>query len=197
VVLAIIQASTPAIVVLAALLFNEWTSLVNPWRLSGICLAVLATYLLLSIERTGPHRDHGILLAAISMVASAGATLAAKYVFLSNEAVSIFGFILIANTVNLVLASIRAAIIRPQASQSFTGGLWWGILMGLLNFGGFAAFLEAIKDGDLSLVASIGALSIIVPVILASWFKGERLSVRRQIAVGASILALVLLAVAP
>jgi drug/metabolite transporter (DMT)-like permease len=197
VVLSIIQASTPVIVVLSAMLFEEWASLLNPWRLAGVSLAILATYLLLRLEKSGSFLDEGILLAGVSMVASAGATLAAKYTFIRDEAVSIFGFILIANAVNLVLASIRAAMVPPSGDRPFTLGVTSGVVMGLLNFAGFASFLEAIKDGDLSLVASIGALSIIVPVILASWLYGERLGSRRRIAVLACIVALVLLAIAP
>ena len=197
VVLSIIQASTPLIVVMSAILFNEWALLLNPWRLSGICLAIVATYLLLRLETSGSRWDEGILLAGVSMVASAGATLAAKYTFLINEAVSVFGFILIANTVNLVLASIRAAMGAPSGGQSLKGGVASGIAMGLLNFGGLVAFLQAIKEGELSVVASIGALSIVVPVIMASVLSRERLGRRRQLAIVASIVALVLLANTP
>jgi uncharacterized membrane protein len=66
--------------------------------------------------------------------------------------------------------------------------------MGLLNFAGFACFLRAIQYGPLSLVASITALSTLIPVLLASWFYGEELTLRKHVALLASTVALVLLA---
>jgi drug/metabolite transporter (DMT)-like permease len=189
------QVSTPIIVLISAALFDEWNNLRDPQRLAGVILAIAATHVLVRwrFDRRGQQR--GVMLAVVSMVAGVGATLAAKFTFVQSADVSIFGFILVANMANLVFSIGRFAVAGPSGTGRLRASdVGWGTFMGLLNFAGFACFLRAIQYGPLSLVASITALSTLVPVLLSSWIYGEELTFRRHLALFASCVALVLLA---
>ncbi len=186
--------SAPLIVKLSAFIFNEFDTLKDTHKLIGVLLAIAAAFILMQWRFRPLNFSRGIALALISMIASAGAALAAKFVFISEGEISIFGFMIISNLTNLILATLRSAFIKEKVSlSSINISLGWGVVIGLLNFFGFTAFLLAIKYGDLSLVASINNLYILIPVLLSAWFYGEQLTLRKQFAVVVSIIALILI----
>ena len=192
----IIKFSTPVVVVLSAVAFDEWDAVREPRRVVGILLAVGATYLIMqrriSGESTGPR--HGLTLALIAMVASVGASFAAKYPFEGGGDVSIFGFMVVSNATNVLLATVMFARGPvPVSLPTFRRGVGWGALIGVLSFAGFGAFLQAVKEGDLALVASINSLYILIPIVLSAWWYREHMSPQRQIAVAISVFAVVLL----
>lgn len=192
----IIKLSTPVVVVLSALAFDEWDAIREPRRLIGIALAVGATYLIMqrrtALEAGGSR--HGLTLAIVAMVASVGAAFAAKYPFESGGEVSIFAFMLVSNATNLLLATIT--LVRGQVTVSradIREGIRWGALIGALSFAGFGAFLQAVKEGDLAIVASINSLYILIPIVLSASLYREHLTPLRQVAIAVSVLAVVLL----
>ncbi len=69
--------------------------------------------------------------------------------------------------------------------------------MGLLSFGGFGSFLLAIRYGDLSRVAAINTLYVLIPIVFAAIVSGgattERFSFRKQVAVMLSLVGAFLL----
>ena len=196
VVFPIVQFSTPIIVFISALMFEEWRTLRDPTRLTGVLLALAATQMLVQWRSGRAGWSRGVVLALVSMGASVGATLAAKFAFVEGTSVSIYGFILISNVINLLLATGRALLLPAPGTERalVRGGIVWGALIGVFNFVGFAAFLLAIQRGPLSLVAAITALSTLIPILLASWLYGEELTLQKHLALFASVIALVLLA---
>lgn len=196
VVFPIVKSSVVFIVIMAAFLFDEWASLREPKQAGGIILAVTAMYLLLEWRRNirSGGFDKGISYAVLAMLASGGAALLAKYTFVAIGEVSIFAFILISNATNLLLAGLMSRrSASPVSRQSYAIGVRSGVMMGLAGFGGLAAFLQAIQYGNLSVVASINALTILIPVLLSAWLYSERLTARKLVAVLFSIIALVLM----
>ncbi len=196
IVFPIVKSSVVFIIILSALLFNEWESLQDTRRLTGVLLAVIATFSLmewrLSVSRQMLNR--GIAFALLAMISGGGAALMAKYLFITDAQVSIFAFMLLSNLTTLILSML--SFIRSDHHpnrQAYDATLVWGVVMGILSFGGFAAFLQAIKIGDLSVVASINALAILLPVLLSAWLYRERLTLRKEIAVFVSIVALALI----
>jgi len=121
--------------------------------------------------------------------------LLTKYCFVSAGAVSIFGLMLVSNTVSMMFATGVFVIKMDDSSNiEISLALKWGSLMGLLNFVGFYSFLRAIKFGDFSIVVSLNALYILIPVVLSNiLYEDENLNWRQKIAVGVSILAVVLI----
>ena len=65
--------------------------------------------------------------------------------------------------------------------------------IGILQFLSFYLLLLAITAGDLSLVYSINAHYILIPVILSIWYYGEHWNAQKACAIVLSLLALVLL----
>ena len=192
----IIKFSTPVVVVISALAFQEWESIREPRRSVGIALAVGATYLIMQRRRVtaSSGSGEGLRLAFVAMVASVCATFAAKVPFAGDANVSIFGFMLVSNLVSLLLATALMARTPASVSRpSLRRGVRWGAAIGALNFAGFAAFLQAVKEGDLALVASISGLYILIPIVLSALWYREHMSPQRQVAVAISVFAVVLL----
>jgi len=196
IVFPIVKSSVVFIIVLSAFLFDGWAALQESLRLAGVSLAVVATFILVEwrFKTSRQVLNRGVAYALLAMISGGGASLMAKYLFVADQKVSIFHFMLISNLVTMLLALLNFwRSEHTRSRQVYDYSLFWGMLMGVLSFGGFAAFLQAIKVGDLSVVASINAMSIIIPVLLAAWLYGEHLSVRKEIAVLLSVVALVLI----
>jgi drug/metabolite transporter (DMT)-like permease len=191
----ILQASTPLVILVSAALFNEWSDLRHPTRLTGIVLSIGATYALVDWNRLAGDRRRGMAFGVVAAVAGSGATLAAKAAFELDSGASVFMFILISNALGLTLGMVHSLInegVRLEAVT--TGQIAGGVAIGMLNFLGLAAFLQAIKFGNLAIVAAIGALSVIIPIVLSVFIDGEQLQGKRRVAVALSVLALALLA---
>jgi drug/metabolite transporter (DMT)-like permease len=189
----VVQASTPLIVVISAFLFQEWATIRQPHVLIGIGAAIAATYAVSEWNKSGLMAKHGLALATVAAVASAGATLAAKFAFDASASGTVFSFILVSNLAGVVVASVHTFATLPPVV--FSAREWlWGTVIGALNFAGLALFLEALKHGDLALVASVSALSFVVPVGLGALFNREHLNLRQEIAILFSLVSLFLLA---
>ncbi|MCP4042473.1 MAG: EamA family transporter [Gammaproteobacteria bacterium] len=196
IVFPIVKSSVVFIIILSAFLFNEWESLQEPRRLTGILLAVFATFSLMEwrLNLNRQMLNRGVAFAMLAMISGGGAALMAKYLFITDVLVSIFAFMLLSNLTTLFLSML--SFIRSEyhpSRQAYDTTIVWGVVMGILSFGGFAAFLQAIKVGDLSAVASVSALAILIPVLLSAWLYRERLTLRKEIAVFISIIALALI----
>ncbi len=190
----IIKSSTPLVVILSCFIFDEWFILAQPRRLVGVVLALGTTFIVMRpVDGDRSTRfDRGMMLAVAAMLSSAGASLAAKLAFVTEGQVNIIGFMLFSNLASMVLAAGRAGGHKATAF-AFRRGLSWGAIIGVINFLGFAAYLLAIKDGELSLVASINSLYILIPMILSALIYHEHLGPRRLTAVLLSLLAIVLI----
>jgi drug/metabolite transporter (DMT)-like permease len=159
----------------------------------GIAMAIAATYVLTEWRKGEARVKDGLAWAAVAAVASAGATLAAKFAFSSAFSGTVFSFIVISNLAGVVVAGIHTYSAMPPARFRVRDWLW-GAAIGALNFGGLALFLQALRYGELSVVASVGALSLIVPILLGAMFDGEHLRLRQEAAIIFSLLSLLLLA---
>lgn len=193
VVYPIVQSSTPLIVILSALLFTEWSTIRQPHIIAGIAMAIAATYVLAEWHSNAPHLKEGLILAVIAAVASTGATLAAKFAFSSAFSGTVFSFIAVSNLAGVVVAGLHTFSTMPPARLGTRDWLW-GFAIGALNFGGLALFLQALRYGELSLVASVGALSLLVPIVCGAIFDAERLALRQELALLFSLVSLLLLA---
>lgn len=189
----IVQSSTPMLVFVSAFLFDEWMTIRRPEVMIGIIMAIAATYVLADLKSGGGQARNGLNLAIIAALASAGATVAAKFAFSASFDATIFSFIVVSNLAGIAVASGHT--FRSQPVARFDRRDWlWGAAIGALNFGGLALFLQALRYGDLSLVVSVGALSLVVPIVLGVVFDHEHLSARQEAAVLFSLVSLVLLA---
>lgn len=70
-----------------------------------------------------------------------------------------------------------------------------GVVAGVCNFAGYFLMLQAFAEGNLSVVHPIFSLAIVVPVVLAVIFHGERMSLRKGAALLLAVAAIVLMKV--
>jgi len=201
VVTPLVRLSTVIVIVVSALLLpDEWENLRRPGRLIGILLSLGAAFLLmLGAERLGGERRRLTriqwILILIAIVASAGASLMAKGAYIVFDEVNVFAFILSANAVALLVAVGRVAQGKDPLTQvQYQRGVILGFSIGAVNLTGVWSFMMALQTGTLSTVASINALYVMVPIVLASIVYRERLSMMRHVAIAMTLVAIALLA---
>lgn len=68
-----------------------------------------------------------------------------------------------------------------------------GILMGILNFFGFYAFLKALSTGPLASIALITSMHFVIAIILSVLIYHEKITCRRSTALALTLLAIIFL----
>ena len=192
----LLKLSGPLVVLVSVIVFQETTFLTSPRNIVGMVLTLGATWVLVQLRPGQGQARPEVGFALLAMLFSAGAILASRYVY--SEAVDIFAFMLLSNVVQVLLATAYlAATGRKVDEESFRNGIKSGLVLGLLSFGGFASFLLAIRYGDLSRVAAINTLYVLIPIIFATTVRGaittDRFSFRKQLAVVLSLVGALLL----
>jgi len=174
---------------------------VSPLELAGIVLSCLIPLLL--ITRQENHRQRnlrlGLLFMLVSTVLSAIAivinTLAVKsgpdlslpLVAIANGFAALVGILLFARRHKQAgfIRSLRDHVTRPM--------LLLGFVIGIMQLLSFYLLLLAIAANDLSIVYSINAHYILIPVVLSVWLYKEHWNIQKAVALILSILALILL----
>jgi uncharacterized membrane protein len=68
-----------------------------------------------------------------------------------------------------------------------------GVVMGLLNFVGFYAFLSALTIGPLSIIVSMVGLHFVIPIILCTIVYSEKLTPGRILDVLLTVVSVIFL----
>jgi uncharacterized membrane protein len=68
-----------------------------------------------------------------------------------------------------------------------------GVVMGILNYVGFTAFMFALQDGPLSAIALITGMHFVIAIVLSVLFYKERLTLTRSLGIVLTLLSVVLL----
>jgi uncharacterized membrane protein len=68
-----------------------------------------------------------------------------------------------------------------------------GILMGLLNFAGFFAFLAALEAGPLSLIATIVGMHFVISIVLSAIIYREKIKATGMVGFLLAIISIILL----
>ena len=86
----------------------------------------------------------------------------------------------------------KVGILNLQGLELF--GLYlFGIVMGILNFFGFYAFLLALQSGPLSAIALITGMHFVIAIGLSVLFYKERLTLARSLGIALTLLSVFLL----
>ncbi len=174
---------------------------VSPGEVVGIVLSCAVPLLLIS--RIEHHRQKnlklglillvfGTLLASInaalnSIAVKGDASLALPFLVIAHGCGAAFGLFLF---LRKSPKDGRAQALRSTCTKQF---LLMSLIVSVFQFCSFYSFLLAFSGGDLSIVYSINAHYIVIPVILSVIFYKEHWSVRKACALIISLLALVLL----
>ncbi len=177
------------VVVFAVLYFGDR---MTPLRIAGMAAAMVAV-LILARERgrsqaDGEFRPGGFIHVGIAVLAGAAASISGKFaaIYVSKSAFMALSY--------LVGTLYALATWRHSTFAANGESVLIGLIMGVLNFAGFYAFLSALQEGPLSVVALIAGMHFVVAVMCSVLVFRDRMTRGRVAGAALTILSLVLLA---
>lgn len=163
----------------------------GPWQWLGILLG-LAVLVVLAADLGGSASSRkqtgtGLALVAACVLCGAAASISSKFAALSTSKSGFMALSYLLGTLfSLALArrwGRMATVERPGAVIGI------GVLMGLLNFAGFYAFLAALERGPLSIIALITGMHFVIAIALSALFYRETITPRRWLGIALTLLA--------
>lgn len=133
----------------------------------------------------------GLILVFVSLVCGSAASISSKFAALYA---SKLGFMALSYFIGTLFSA--GLIRKPGKAEAGTerrDAVLIGILMGIINFAGFYAFLSALSAGPLSIVVSITGMYFVMAVILSVIVYKEQLSPRRIFAIALTIVSVLFL----
>lgn len=187
-----IRLNAALVVVFSIFYFKDTLS---RWQGLGIIVALCAVVFL--------ARDHGendqnpgdwrlgLLFIAVSIFSGAVAAVSSKFAALH---VNKMAFMAISYT----LATFFSLGFRNKLNFGNKNGrrrdaLVIGVMMGLINLGGFYSYLKALTTGPLSVVTSITAMHFVIAIVFSALIYKEKLNRWRAIGIGMTIVSVILL----
>lgn len=184
----------PVIVLVAGLVvFGERFTLLQG---IGFVLALAVPLLLIDKVETTRQKDlaRGIWLMLLTAFMIAGGTIFSKAAMDAGAGAMAFSAVAYAMTVLGIAAPYALKRHRDAAPHGHWGDIvWLGALGGLFQFLGFITLLLAYKAGSVATTYAINSTYILIPIVLSIWYYGEHWNARKVIAIGLSIVAVVLL----
>lgn len=169
-------------------------------ELVGIILSCMVPLLL--ITKAEHHRQKNLKLGLILMVIStvlAAFTVVVNALAVQPDALLTIPFMVIAYAFSAIIGVViyarryRVEMYTTFKSHCTPSTLLLGISIGLVQCVSFLFLLLAFSASDVSVVYSINAHSIVIPVILSVWLYKEHWNKQKAFALIVSILALILL----
>jgi drug/metabolite transporter (DMT)-like permease len=161
----------------------------------GVLLA-LAVIFLFARSRTGSgtdtsHSRRGFLLALLAIAGGAASTISSKFAALQVDS---FGFMAVSYTMSTILVLLVKSRMLPQkAGQRTRPALFIGLAMGVTNFFGYYALLQALVTGPLAIIAPLVGMYFIMAVLLSFLIYRERVSRLQLLAIALTVLSILLM----
>lgn len=171
----IIRLNAAVVVVFSVFFFHDRLS---GYQIVGILIAI-AVITLLARESNGQdttRRDirRGFSLVAVCVVCGAIASISSKFAAMHTNKMA---FIALSYFMGTLFSFAFRNRLETETTAAFrSDAVIIGIIMGLLNFAGFYAFLSALAIGPLSIVVSIMGLHFIIPIILSTVIYSDKLT---------------------
>jgi drug/metabolite transporter (DMT)-like permease len=184
--------SLGAVVVVSVGFFDERLS---HWQWLGVMLGVAVVALLARDARgelrPAGNRRSGFLLVAICVVCGTIAAVSSKVAAVST---SISGFM----AMSYLFGTGFSVVIETKWGRGKKTGpgkeaVAIGVVMGILNYAGFSAFMLALRNGPLSAIALITGMHFMIAIALSILLYKERLTLTRSVGIVLTLLSVVLL----
>lgn len=170
----------------------------TPEQIIGIALSLLVPVLLVS--RTEKHRqnnlNYGLILLVISTVFTSVAIVLAKQGAVQDSNALFMVFMCQVGGIFMSLATYlyqKKHLPHLDKLKIDSFSLKVGVLSGIFAFGGFYSMITALHAGSVSLVYTINAHYILIPIFLSVWWYGEHMDMRKFAAVVLSCITITLL----
>ncbi len=176
------------VIVVSIFFFDERLGL-RQWvgMLAGLAVVAVLAKETGSAVRPEGKTHTGFLFVALCVLCGAVATISSK---LAATSVSKSAFM----ALSYLLATFFALAIEKiwggsKAGNKIGEAVKLGLLMGLLNFFGFYAFLMALASGPLSVIALIAGMHFVIALGLSVLLYREKMTLRRLVGLGLTLLA--------
>jgi uncharacterized membrane protein len=180
------------VVIFSVVFLNDQPS---PCQMIGIACAVAVIVVL--TRQPGDHGSsygeikQGLIYVTISVICGAVAGISSKYAAVHTD---ILAFMALSYAIGAVVSlGLRGRFETVGAKGKTKDAFIIGIVMGLINFAGFYAFLKALTSGPLSIVASITGMHFVIAVVLSVFIYREKLTPFRAVGVLLTIVSIILL----
>jgi drug/metabolite transporter (DMT)-like permease len=163
------------VVIFSVIFFRDRLS---GYQIVGILIAI-AVITLLAKESNGQSSTRrnirkGFSLVAVCMACGAIASISSKFAAMHTSKMAFIALSYFIGALFTFPFRNRLETERTKALRS--DAVIIGVIMGLLNFAGFYAFLAALAIGPLSIIVSIMGLHFIIPIILSTIIYSEKLT---------------------
>jgi len=135
----------------------------------------------------------GILLALVAAVATSFSMLAGKY---ASSEVPKMNYIFVSYSMVFIYTTIIGKFFKNKKKNKDTNikkTIWFGIMIGVLNFVGYLCVLYAFETGPLTLIQGISSNSFVIPIILSIIVFKEKFGWKNFIVVVLSIITIIII----
>lgn len=157
----------------------------------GILLGFVVVFIMAKEAKqdTTPHGNsrYGLFFVAVCVVCGAITSVSSKLAAVSTNTAGFMALTYLFATIFSLLINKKWPSKNPTSSHN--GAIILGILMGILNFFGFYAFLTALANGPLSSIALITSMHFVIAIILSVVIYREKITLRRGTALALTLLA--------
>ena len=192
VVYPIIRLNAVIVVIFSILYFKDHLSVC---QVIGIFLAISTIAILtrqFDDERIAYNNSkRGLILVFISALAGSIATISSKFAALYTNKMAFIAVSYIGAT--LFSFGLRKRLQTEEVNENHRDAFIIGIVMGLINFGGFYSFLKALSKGPLSIIALIAGMHFVIAVVLSVLIYKEKLTQARLTGISLAITSVILL----
>lgn len=162
----------------------------------GLVLAVIAMMILAKQMQQdagpGERRRRGILFLSLALFGGAAASVSSKFAAMHTDKLAFMAL-------SYLMGMAGSLWINKTLPSGRTHGdhrkeaVLIGILMGLLNFAGFFAFLAALENGPLSLIATIVGMHFVISIVLSIIIYREKITPAGGMGIFLAVISLILL----
>ncbi|MBW1997688.1 MAG: DMT family transporter [Deltaproteobacteria bacterium] len=181
-----------AVVVLFSIVFFK--DRLTSYQIAGIVTAIVVILLLARDAQKGDSQfkaaKKGMAYVFVSLFCGAGATISSKFAALHTDKLA---FMALSYTISMICSfGLRKRMVVESVPGDTRKAVILGMSMGLINLGGFYAFLEALSSGPLSIIASIMGMHFVISILLSSLIYKEALTPTRWVGMTLTILSVIL-----
>ncbi len=188
----IIRLNAAVVVIFAVIFFHDRLS---GYQIIGILIAVAAIATLArgpngqNTARPTPQR--GFALVSVCMLCGAVASISSKFAAMHTNKMAFMALSYFLGT--LFSWAFRNRLVMEGGDGGHRDAVIIGVVMGLLNFAGFYAFLSALTIGPLSIIVSMVGLHFVIPIILCAIVYSEKLTPGRILGVLLTVVSVIFL----
>lgn len=168
---------------------------ISPFQVAGMVLAA-GVMVLLTGEAEKGHGGKGdvrkgLILVFVSVACGAMASISSKFAALYANKLAFMALSYFMGSLFALglTGRMKAGEVREKRKQAV--GI--GMIMGIINFAGFYAFLKALASGPLSLVVTVTGMHFVIAVVLSVLVYREKITLTRMLAIALTMVSVFLL----